>query len=312
MRRLLEEGRHVRAVDMRRGAGLEQLDVEFVEASVLDPRAMEQAVRGAAVVYHLAAIISVVGDPTGRVWATNVDGVRHTAEAALRAGVARLVHCSSIHAYDATGVAVVDEGSPRAEKRRLPVYDRSKAAGEAELRRIIATGLDAVICNPTGVIGPGDHARSRMNTVLSAMFEGRLPALVEGGFDWVDVRDVVTSLLAAERRGRSGENYLLPGHRLTLEELADVAETVTGVRRPSLTVPLWLARVFGPLGAAMSRRNGSPLWFTRETLHALESCPRVSGAKAAAELGHHPRPIEDTVRDLAAWSLGSSTSRSEA
>jgi dihydroflavonol-4-reductase len=304
VRCLLDQGRRVRAVDLTRGPGLEGLDLEFRSASVLDRAAITGAIDGASVVYHLAAVISVTGDPTGRVWATNVEGVRHTAEAALYSGVERFVHCSSIHAYDSTGVDLVDEDSPRAEFRDLPAYDRSKAAGEAALREVIAEGLNGVICNPTGVIGPGDYTRSRMNTVLLELTRGGLPALVGGGFDWVDVRDVASSLIAAEQLGRTGDNYLLPGHPLSVVGLAEVVEEVSGVARPSITVPMWLARLFGPLADRMARRSGSPLWYTSESLHTLRSYPMVSGAKAAAELGHHPRPIEDTIGDLYRWALG--------
>lgn len=302
-RALLAEGRRVRAVDLTRGPALDGLDIEWMEADVLEPSSLEEVMADANIVYHLAAVISVTGDPTGRVWNTNVHGVRNTAEAALAAGVERFVHCSSIHAYDIGGVAgVVTEDSTRSDHRGLPVYDRSKAAGEQALRRVIDKGLNAVVCNPTAVVGPGDFTDSRMNTVLVALFEGRLPALVAGGFDWVDVRDVADSLIAAERKGRTGENYLLPGHHMSVEELGSVVEKVTGMPKPRVTVPMWFARVWSPLANIVSRRTGNPLWYTSESLNALRSNPLVSGEKARDELGHRPRQLEETIRDLYLWS----------
>ncbi len=301
IRKLLAAGRQVRAVDLCRGPGLDGLGVEWVPADVLDPSQLEAALRRAEVVYHLAAVISVTGDPTGRVWTTNVDGVRNVAEAALSAGVRRLIHCSSVHAFDLEAVEEVTETSPRPTAAGLPVYDRSKAAGEEALRNVIASGLDAVIVNPSAVIGPYDFASSRMGRVFLALFRRRLPALVDGGFDWVDVRDVASSMLTVETRGRIGENYLLPGHHLSLPELAAVAETVSNVRKPAFTVPMWFARVWNPLADSVSRHTGNPLWYTTESLHALRFAPTVSGAKAAAELGHRPRPIVDTVGDIHTW-----------
>lgn len=156
VRRLLAEGRRVRAVDLAPSRSLEDLDVEFVSADVLDADSMRKAFARAEVVYHLAARISISGDPSGEVWVTNVRGVRNAAEAALACGVQRLVHCSSVHAFDlerCTG-GIVDESSPRSVRPGLPAYDRSKAAGEAELRRVVSRGLGAVVVNPTGVIGP--------------------------------------------------------------------------------------------------------------------------------------------------------------
>jgi dihydroflavonol-4-reductase len=302
-RALLSEGRRVRAVDLVRGPALDGLDVEWMEADVLDPTRLEEVMAGAKVVYHLAAVISVTGDPTGTVWATNVEGVQNTAEAALTAGVERFVHCSSIHAYDIGYIdGVVTEDSARSDHPDLPVYDRSKAAGERALHSVIDKGLDAVICNPTAVVGPGDFTNSRMNTVLVALFEGRLPALVAGGFDWVDVRDVTNSLINAEHEGRTGENYLLPGHHMSVRELGTTVEDVTGVPKPRVTVPMWFARTWSPLANVVSRRTGNPLWYTSESLNALRSDPRVSGVKAREELGHAPRPLKETIEDLYRWS----------
>lgn len=302
VRALLAEERQVRAVDLRRGPGLAGLDVEWMPADVLDISSLEASFQGAEIVFHLAAVISVTGDPTGQVWAVNVDGPRNVAEAALHAGVHRLVHCSSVHAYDLeAGEHRVTETSPRATAAGLPVYDRSKAAGEAALRQMIDQGLDAVIVNPTGVVGPYDFAPSRMGSVFLALFRRRLPALIDGGFDWVDVRDVASSMLAAETQGRRGENYLLPGHHLSLPELAAVAEQVSGVPKPTFSVPMRFARLWSPLADMVSRRSANPLWYTTESLHALRFDPAVSGAKAQAELGHRPRPFDDTARDIHHW-----------
>ncbi|MGD2044219.1 MAG: NAD-dependent epimerase/dehydratase family protein [Acidimicrobiia bacterium] len=301
IRELLSEGRPVRAVDLRRGPGLEDLDVEWVRADVLDPASLWAVMNGVDSVYHLAAVISVTGDPTGRVWDTNVRGVRNTAEAARDAGARRFVHCSSIHAFDLGAVDTVTEKSPRARDPRLPVYDRSKAAGEQALLEVISSGLDGVICNPTAIIGPGDYTDSRMNRVLEAMFDRRLPALIAGGFDWVDVRDVAASLMAAERVGTTGEDYLLGGHHLSVTELAAIVQEVTGVPVPRITVPMWFAGLWSPMANIVSRRSGSPLWYTTESLHALRHDPHVSSRKARVELGHTSRPVEDTISDLYAW-----------
>ena len=160
-----------------------------------------------------------------------MDGCAVVAEAALNAGVRRMVHCSSVHAFDLKRSmgTVVDESSPRVASN-APAYDRSKAAGENEIRRFVSRGLDAVCINPTGIIGPRDNTPSRMGTVLRAVWRRRLPAIVDGGFDWVDVRDVVLALRSAANRGRTGESYLIPGHRLSIRALAELAGRCSGSR----------------------------------------------------------------------------------
>lgn len=302
VRALVAAGRRVRVVVHRDTRALAGLDVERVTGDVCDPPSLERAFAGASIIYHLAALISVTGDRGGKVTRTNVEGVRNVAEAALRSGARRLVHCSSIHAFRMAGVrGTIDESAARAEPKRDFAYDASKAGGERELRARIERGLDAVVINPTGVIGPHDFGPSRVGKLLLDLHGRRMPALVNGGFDWVDVRDVVTALLAAETKGRTGENYIVGGHWHTIRELATMASATTGVRAPRLTVPLWMG-LLGVPGAALYGAivKREPL-FTREGLVALSRTCRVAADKAARELGHTPRPIAETIRDTYAW-----------
>ena len=302
VRTLLDAGHAVRALDIRRSAALEGLDVTFVAGDVLDPESLRPAFREGEVVFHLAAIISVTGDPHGRVRAVNVTGVENVGNTALACGVRRVVHCSSVHAFDLERAgSVLDETGPKAESPYLPPYDRSKFAGEQRLRAAIQRGLDAVIINPTGVVGPNDFAPSRIGRVLLALQQRRRPAVVGGCFDWVDVRDVCAALLVAETQGRRGENYLIPGHAASVRELATLAESITGVPAPGWTTPLWLARLVAPLLTPLSHSWDNPLLYTSESLRALRFHPAVSGAKADRELGHRPRPLPDTVRDTYMW-----------
>jgi dihydroflavonol-4-reductase len=300
VRALVSAGESVRAVDIRPGSAFEGSAAEFVRGDVLDPATLKGALAGADFVLHLAAKISIAGDPDGSVRRVNVDGVRHVAEAALEAGVVRMVHCSSLHAYDVGATrGPVRETGLRAIDPALPAYDRSKAEGEAELRRVIDRGLDAVILNPSGMFGPVDPEPSRMGRAFLAMFRGRMPISVTGGFDWVDVRDVATALISAAERGRTGENYLIGGHSASFAELGRLAAEVSGTRPPRLTVPLAPVR----LAAEVALRIAGPkragrLLLTPESLHALATDPDVDCAKAGAELGYRPRPLAETVADL--------------
>lgn len=302
VRALVERGRRVRVVVHRASRALDGLDLELARGDVCDAASLERAFAGAEVVYHLAAMISIAGGRGGRVAQVNVEGARNAAEAAHRCGVRRLIHCSSIHAYRMAGVrGVVDETGAAVTPGRAFAYDASKAAGEREVRAVIARGLDAVIVNPTGVIGPYDFGPSRIGQVLIDLHRRRLPALVTGGFDWVDVRDVVAAMIAAETAGRTGEGYILSGHWHSIPELARMAAAVTGVRPPRLTVPAWLALVGVPFAALHGRLTRREPRYTRESLAALGHACRVGGDKAARELGHAPRPIAETLRDTYAW-----------
>ncbi|HLT11914.1 MAG TPA: NAD-dependent epimerase/dehydratase family protein [Micromonosporaceae bacterium] len=300
---LLRAGEQVRIVDLRDPVTAREAGATWVRADVRDAAATRNALDGAEVVYHLAGVISVVGPLGGLVESVNVDGARVVAETALAAGARRLVHCSSIHAYDVEKCVgeAVNEESPRAVRQTLPAYDRSKAGGEAEVRRVVDRGLDAVVVNPSAVIGPIDEGPSRVGQVMRALWRRRLPALVDGGFDWVDVADVVAGLRAAAERGRTGENYLLSGHRRSFRELAEIASACAGAPVTRRTAPMWLARAGAPLCTVIARRTGTALLPTREALDAVRSFPTVDRRKAERELGYTPRPIETTLSALYAY-----------
>jgi dihydroflavonol-4-reductase len=302
VRRLLEEGWTVRTLSRRPMAGVEPGSVVHFLADVRERGELRPAFEGADVVFHLAAKITLA-TVDAEAWDINVRGPAAVAAAALDAGVPRLVHCSSVHAFDLLRSRPrLDEGSPRAGTDR-PVYDRSKAAGEAEIRQGIEAGLDATIVNPTGILGPVDFGPSRINAIIDQAARGHLPVVVHGGFDWVDVRDVVTGLLSVADKGGVGENYLLPGHQATAMHLGRLAAGLNGHLGPVVALPARVARWLAPLGERLGRRIHSEA-FTPASIGTLLDDPLVDGGKAASVLGHRPRPLEDSVRDTVRWFEG--------
>jgi dihydroflavonol-4-reductase len=301
VRALLQQGLLVRAVVHRNAAALVGLGVELVPGNVEQAEGLREAFAGADVVIHLAAMISITGSQGGAVERMNVEGARNAARAAREAGVRRLVHVSSIHAWHLSRSEALTEESPRATADD-PAYDRSKAEGEAQVREEVAAGLDAVIVNPSGVIGPYDYAPSRMGQMLVMMAEGAVPALVDGGFDWVDARDVAASIVAATTRGRSGESYLLGGHWASIREVAELVAAAGGKRPPRLNTPRWLAESTAGIAEWAQRAVGMDPLFTSEGLRALyEGSRQVVTTKAQQELGHTARPLAETVADTLAW-----------
>lgn len=299
--RLVAEGHEVTAIDRVRSDRAPRDGVTWVEADILDRDSLPALLAGHEIVYHLVAMITLRQEDEVA-WRVNTEGVRNVAEAALEAGVRRLVHCSSVHSFDQHGcTGILDETSARSEDPSIPVYDRSKWAGEQELRKVIDKGLDAVICNPTGIYGPPDHGAklSRLNGILADAARGRVPAAVTGGFDLVDVRDVAKGLTLAAEKGRTGENYLLAGQLVTILEACRIAARCTRRRGPLLAFPIGLVNAVMPLAEPIGRKLGSDV-VSRAALSALLAAPYVEGRKAYEELGFVPRPAIDTIRDLVA------------
>jgi dihydroflavonol-4-reductase len=302
VRALMEKGRPTRSLVHLSTAALEGLNTELVRSDISDVESLCHAFRGADVVYHLAAYISLSMDDWPRLEAVNVNGTRNVIEACRRAGVRRLVHFSSIHALVQEPLSTpVDESRPLTDLKSGPPYDRSKAAAEKEVRRGIEQGLDAVIINPTGVIGPYDYQPSFLGEALLSMAQNRLPALVTGGFDWVDVRDVVAAAMRAEAQAPAGATYLLSGHWVSMCDIAAMVAEITGVKNSRFVCPLWLARLAAPLVQSVSRLNGKRPLYTGVSLRALKSNRHISHARATRELGYQPRPFRETLVDTLRW-----------
>ncbi len=301
VRLLLEENHEVKAVIRTDKRALEGLDVEIVKADVLDRDSLVKAFKDAKYVFHLAARISISGNQGGLVYDTNVIGPKNVVYACENTGIKRLVHFSSVHAHCQSPL---DE--PLDEKRpyvisRSPAYDFSKGAGEREILKGVSNGLDAVVVNPTGVIGPFDFKPSRMGEVFLDLQHKKLAGLIKGGFDWVDVRDVAKGALSALNNGRAGHKYLLSGHWRSMEELGQMTYETTNVKPPGFVSPMWLARLGAPFVENFSKlANRRPL-YTGESLCALRSNRNISYDKAAKELGYKPRPTKETVEDVYEW-----------
>ena len=302
IRALLGQGQRVRALVHHNRQALEGLDVEEVMGDVRDPDSLRRAFAGAEVVYHAAAYISISMDDWTRLEAVNVSGTRNVVAACLQSGVRRLVHFSSIEALEPTPAGtVVDESRPLVSSRHYPPYARSKAAGEIEVRQGQARGLDAIVLYPTAIVGPNDYRLGFASTGLLALCNGGLPALVAGGFDWVDVRDVVAGAMQAAGRAPAGERYILSGHWASLREIATLATDIAGVRPPRLVAPMWLARLGAPFITTWSRLTGRPPLYTSAALTPLRKYRLISHDHASRDLEYRPRPLHDTILDTWQW-----------
>jgi dihydroflavonol-4-reductase len=302
VRSLIAQGREVRCLVRRDTRAIDGLAVETAPLDLFDREALAAAFENAETVFHLAGVISTVGGMEGEVERTNVEGVQNVAEACLEAGVGRLVHFSSIHAYRQKPL-----DGPLTEDRALAdgpghyAYDRSKAQGQRAVLEGVERGLNAVVVNPTAVIGRHDYKPSRMGLFFLKLHRGRLLALVAGGFDFVDVEDVVEGALLAEKKGTAGESYILSGRYTTIRRLADSWAEISGCRSPRFTTPMWLARLAAPFAESWARATGTEPLLTGESLGVLRGNPVHSHERAKRDLGYEPRPLQETLRNLYNW-----------
>jgi dihydroflavonol-4-reductase len=301
-RELLAGGHSVRVLSHQSNLGLEGLPVEYANGDVCRLSSLREAFRGCEAVYHLAAHISLRMNDRGLCASVNVEGTKNVIAACRQEGVRRLVHFSTIHALqNEPSDCAVDEARPLVSSFKAPPYDRSKAAGELLIREAVQAGLDAVIINPTGVIGPYDYRPSHFGQALILIASGRMPVIINGGFDWVDARDVARWAVVAEKQAPRGARYLFSGNWLSMADISTIAAEIMGGRPPAFTCPMPLAKFCAPIVTAFSDITGSRPIFTDVSLAALNSHRCISHDKATRELGYSPRPVRDTLADSIRW-----------
>jgi dihydroflavonol-4-reductase len=301
VRALLAAGRDVRCLVHINTKAIDGLEVAHVSADLLDVHSLCRAFEGAETVYHLAARISLSMKDFPAVEAVNVTGTRNVVEACLRTGVKRLVHFGSIHALQQEPLdEPLDEDRPLVASPAAAAYDRSKALGIKAVREGIEKGLDAVMVLPTGVLGPHDYEPSHFGQVLLNLARGKLPALVTGGFDWVDARDVAAGAMAAADKAPTGAMYLLSGHWVAVPEVARMVCESSAASVPRC-VPLWLARAGAPVVETWCSLTKTRPLYTRMSLGTLNSNRQISHARATRELGYEPRSFRESLEDTLAW-----------
>jgi dihydroflavonol-4-reductase len=297
-RLLVARGDHVR-VAVREGAvldGLAGLEVERATCDVLDRRSVRRAMRDVERVFHVAGRTSLRA-PADELFRINVDGTRVVLGEALRAGVERVVHTSSVAALGpAPEDEVVDETQVfRAARLGLP-YVNAKHEAENEALRLAAQGLDVVIVNPGHCLGPGDLHRSSTE-VVRRFLRREIPAYVDGTLNVVDVEDAARGHLLADERGRPGQRYILGNRNFTLDRLFADLGRLSGVEPPAVKLPLPAALAFA---RGLEALPGRPA-ITTDEVRTMAQRWAYRSTKARRELGWSVRHHEEALVRTIAW-----------
>ena len=188
------------------------------------------------------------------------------------------------------------------QHQKKTMYDYSKAEGEKIILEAVERGLDAVILCPSAVVGPFDYRGSYLGQALLKMYKNKIPALIPGGYYWVDVRDVVSAAIKSVQSGRKGEKYIISGNYCSLKDLSKIIGKMSGKNPPRLTVPVFLAFLVCPFFEFISTITKKKPMFTCQSLKILISAPsNISLVKSQNELAYFPRPLEETLKDTFEW-----------
>src|SRR5579885_1882913 len=289
-RKLAAEGFAVRALVRphgRRDRQIAGLGLELAAGDIRDPGSVRDAMRGVRYVFHVAADYRLwAPDPT-EIFATNVTGTRIVMEEALRAGVERVVHTSSVATLALRADrSPADESIPLAEDEGIGAYKRSKIAAERLVEAMVRErGLPAVIVNPSTPIGPRDIRPTPTGQIILEAARGKIPGFVDTGLNLVHVDDVADGHLAALRRGVVGERYILGGQNVALADM--------------LTQIIALAAAYGE--EAIARVRGTEPLATVDGVRMAEHWMYFTAAKAEGALGFRARPYQEGLADALRW-----------
>ena len=304
VRKLLERGEKVRALILpgESRESISGLSVEAAEGDVMNLDAVFESMRGVKGVFHLAGVISIMPGPNPLVRMVNVEGTKNIIRAAMEFGK-KMIYTSSIHAIQRVDGGVIDEHVPYEMNNPYGAYDRSKAEATLEVLNAAQSGLEAVVTCPTGVIGPYDFRGSMMGTVIHDAAAAKPTLYVDGAYDFVDVRDVAEGLISAAENGRRGASYILSGQKISIRYLLETVREITGRNFFQMKIPFGLAKfaaLFTPMYYQLAHETPR---FTPYSLEVLQSNSNISHAKATRELGYHPRPLQESIRDAVRWFL---------
>jgi dihydroflavonol-4-reductase len=303
---LVARDRRVRVLD-RRPPVCATPGVEYVSGSVLDPGVVDETLRDADEVYHLAGLPGMWLPNKNDFHAVNFKGTEIVIAAARKRGVARFLHCSTESILFRPAASRNDGSEPSLlPPEQMPgVYTRSKMLAEQSAAQAAADGFPLVIGTPTMPIGPHDHNLTPPTAMLKQFLHGRIQMYLDFIVNLVDVRDVATGLILAMERGQPGQRYILGGESISLKKILKLMETISGRHTLAIPVPGKIAEMAaGMLEFISDHVTHTPPSGTAEGVRIALRATELSIEKAQKELGYAPRPVEPALRDTIAYLLG--------
>jgi dihydroflavonol-4-reductase len=279
---------------------LKNLEVEIVEVSLTDAN-LSPSLKGCQVLFHCAAHYSLWQRDRLLLEQYNIIGTRNILAAARQAGIERTVYTSSVAAIGVKPGVAVNENYQSPVENLVGYYKKSKYWAEQEAQNAVKLGQDIVIVNPSTPIGPWDIKPTPTGDLILRFLRRKMPAYVNTGLNFIDVRDVAQGHLLALEKGKTGERYILGNQNLTLKQFLDLLSEITGLPAPQKTIPVWL-----PLGIA---------WVDEMILAYLGKTPSIpldgvkmsrqpmyyNALKAVQELGLPQSSIKIALKDAVNW-----------
>ena len=305
VRALHAAGRHVRVLDLRALAHAPaRIDMRL--GSITDPDIVQDAMREVDTVYHLAGIADLWRKDSSLLHHVNTHGTAVVLDAARAARIRRFVFCSSattlVGRTTPRAASRVDESARFAPSDLFGEYPRAKRAAECLVEAAAQDGFPAVIAIPTEPLGAGDDALTPPTKMMLDFLNGRTPAYIDCMLNFVGTNDLAKGFIAAAEKGQSGQRYLLAGENVSLGDLLQRLQQLTGRAMPKTVLPYALALAVGSIetGLIAPLTGVSP----KAPLTGVQLAGRKAmfdPQKAADELGWVAGPIAPALEAFLHW-----------
>ncbi len=281
---------------------LQGLDFEKCIGDITEASSINTAFQGMDTVFHLAGLVSYKKSERPRMDLVNVLGTKNVVDSVKKNEVSKLVHFSSVVAIGAGFSAdeVLNENSKfNLSPLNLGYFETKKQAEEIVLQAFQKKEIDCVILNPSTIYGPADAKKgSRSNQIKVA--QGKMPFYTSGGVSVVGVENVIQGTLAAWKKGRSGERYILAGENLTIKRLFEMIAKEAGVLPPQVKLPTLVLHFLGAITEGLNQMGlkgpiSSETAWTSTLFHWFDS------SKAERELDFKPGSAEKAIAASVAW-----------
>ena len=280
---------------------LEGLKAEVVTGDMRSAADMTAAMQGVRWLLHVAADYRLWARDPEEIVRNNRAGTEAVMQAALAAGVERVVYTSSVATLSLKRVPA-DETSPLSEADAIGAYKRSKVVAERRVEAMVAEqGLPAVIVSPSTPIGPRDVRPTPTGRIIVEAATGKMPAFVETGLNLVHVDDVAEGHWLALQKGRIGERYILGGQDVSLRDMLAEIARLSGRKPPTVSLPRGPLYPLAYVVEAIAQLTGKEPFLTADALKMSRYRMFFSSAKAEQELGYSARPWTEALADALAW-----------
>ena len=304
IRELTKQNYKIRCIDFDGDhRAYEGFDVELIQGDITQKDSLEPIFKDVEIVFHTAALINLDRRYRDQIRLVNVSGTENVCKASLNAGVKKLIHFSSVDAFYRFPIE-----EPLLEDRKLiddpnaVPYDLSKADGQKIVLDYCQQGLDASIVHPTSIVGPNDFKPGLPMQEMVNLANGKRKVLPNWGYNFVDVRDLCTTAISAVSKGKTGQNYIVGGEYHMYSYIAELMEEQLGRTVLLGTIPNFISYLGLPYEYIKSLITKKPRVLTVDTLHTGKTGNKVvPSTLARSELGHNPRPIEETIHDMVSF-----------